>query len=118
MKLEIGFGKVDGYHIGKRNCLLTLEWGFSEFEGQEPYFSVCGNLWNNIQTDIIHGGQCLDSFLNEFKELKRNKTYMAIYKLWKKYHLKKKSVIPKDELKRIEMLYNYLKPYAIKERKN
>ena len=107
MVRTISFGKVDGYHIGKRNCLLTLEIGFREFSGQEPYFTVCGSLWNNIHTDIIRGGQCMDSLLDEYKGLRNNKLYMDILNLWKEYHLKKISDIPADVIEHISYIINH-----------
>lgn len=98
---KISFGKFDGYHNGKNNCLLVLEIGFREFTGQEAYFTVCGSLWNHLHTDIIRGGQCIDSLANEFPRLQKNPLYMEILDLWKKYHLKHISDIPADAVKRI-----------------
>ena len=101
MKKNYSFGKVDGYHIGKRNCEVVLNFGFQEFSGQEPYFSVCGELWNNLHTDIIRGGQCVDTLSEEFNSLANNKLYQEMLELWKAYHLMKKSDIPEKVLNRI-----------------
>lgn len=101
MKKDFSFGKVDGYHNGRRTCEVVLDFGFQEFSGQEPYFSVCGELWNNIHTDTIWGGQCVDSLAEEFKSLGRNKLYAEMLDLWKKYHLKKISDIPQSDVDRI-----------------
>lgn len=102
MKKEFTFGKVDGYNNGRRDCLVSLDFGFQEFSGQEPYFSVCANLWNRLHTDIIWGGQCVDDLKNTYKSLANNKLYCEMYDLWRAYHLKKKSEIPADVVKRIE----------------
>lgn len=86
-RVEISFGKVDGYKIGKRNCEVTLEVELRKDKEGRPVFSACGNLWNNLHTDIIWGGQCIDDLANEFPSLRRNKLYMEILDLWKKHHL-------------------------------
>lgn len=91
---EVSFGKVDGYGTGRRNCEIVLEVGFREFPGQEPYFTVCANLWNHIHSDIIMGGQCIDTLREQYKGLAKNRTYTEISDFWKKYHLKKISTIP------------------------
>ena len=104
MKKDFSFGKVDGYHNGRKQCEVILNFGFQEFSGQEPYFSVCGELWNNLHTDIIRGGQCVDSLAEEFKTLSRNKLYQEMLALWKAYHLKKKSEIPTEIVNRINEL--------------
>lgn len=104
MKKDFSFGKVDGYHNGKKSCEVILSFGFQEFRGQEPYFSVCGELWNNLHTDIIQGGQCIDSLSKEYKALANNKLYAEMEALWKAYHLKKKSDIPEEVVTRINEL--------------
>ena len=101
---KISFGKVDGYHNGRKCCEVVLEVGFSEFKGQEPYFTVSGRLWNHIRSDIIQGGQCVDDLAEEFKELASNERYMKIVELWKGYHLKRVSQIPADALERINAI--------------
>ena len=86
MKKVFKFGKVDAYNIGKRNCLVTVEVELKlDREGCEV-FTASGNVWNNLKTDIIQGGQCLDDLI-KFKELKYNKQLLLIHDLWKKYHL-------------------------------
>ena len=87
MVKKLFFGKVDGYNIGKRSCAVELEAGYREFLNQKPYFTVCGNLWNNLHTDIIQGGQCIDSLYKGYPELHNGK-YEVIMSLWKKNHLK------------------------------
>ena len=65
--------------------------------------SICGNVWNSTHSDIYMGGQCLDEMM-KFDELKRNETFLKLYKLWKLYHLKHD--IPKDVLNDIFALLN------------
>ena len=46
--------------------------------------SICGQVWNSKHTDIIAGGQCLDRM---YKFLKKDKIFIELYKLWKRWHL-------------------------------
>lgn len=82
MKKTFNFGKIDGYRNGRKTCEVAVEVELRETEkGKE--FSVCGKVWNHLHTDIIMGGQCLDSIAKYVK----NDTFKLIYKMWKKYHL-------------------------------
>ncbi len=103
MTKKIKFGKVDGYNIGRRNCEVEIEFGFREFPNQEPYFTVCAGVWNNLHTDIIEGGQCIDRIGN-YKSVGRNYLYKIIKNLWEKYHLKKYSEIPEADRHVIETI--------------
>ena len=94
MVKKFQFGKVDGYNNGRKNCAVELEAGFREISGQEPYFTVCATLWNNLHTDAIWCGQCVEELANEYKTLKNNGTYNLLLHFWKKYHLKNYSEIP------------------------
>jgi hypothetical protein len=82
-KKTISFGKVDGYNIGRKNCEVMLTMNLTE----DNCFSVSGELWNNLHTDIIRGGQCINALYNDFPELQQNKLYCEIMELWQKYHL-------------------------------
>ena len=106
MKKEFSFGKIDFDHVGKKRNLVTVEVclyhrggektfrevnGVREYTGEstpEYYeFTACGNVWNNLHTDIIFGGQCLDE-IDKFRfYLSNRKLWSEIYDLWKKYHL-------------------------------
>ena len=101
MKNRISFGKVDGYKSGKNNCEVVLDFGFQEFHGQAPYFSVIGYLYNHLHTDCIMGGQCIDGLAELFPRLGNNAKYLEIMNLWKSYHLKPIDQIPENVVKRI-----------------
>lgn len=101
MVKDFSFGKVDGYGNGRKTCEVVLSFGFREFSGQEPYFTVCGELWNNLHTDIIRGGQCVDTLAADFPALRRNGKYMEMKHLWALYHLKPVSKIPASVVERI-----------------
>lgn len=86
MRKVFNFGKVDAYMNGKRNCLVTVDVELKVNREGRDVFTASGNVWNNLKTDIIQGGQCLDDLI-KFRELKNNKQLLLIHDLWKKYHL-------------------------------
>ena len=88
MQKKISFGKVDGYNSGKKQCEVELEVRLNEKEEGKPVFTVSGTVWNIRHTDIIQGGQCIDTVWEEYgKQLKNKKLYKEIMTLWEKYHL-------------------------------
>ena len=86
MKKTFNFGKVDGYGNGRKTCLVTVDIELKNDEKGRPVFTASGDVWNNLKTDIIQGGQCLDSLI-QYKELKTNKLLKTIHDLWIKHHL-------------------------------
>lgn len=48
--------------------------------------SICGEIWNGNHTDIVCGGQCLDT-MNEYESLHNDPLFQKLYKLWKLHHL-------------------------------
>lgn len=86
MKRTFDFGKVD-YSNGtsvvtaKRNR-VTVEVKY-EKRGDEKVFSACGNIWNIAGTDVLCGGQCLDTIA----QYVHTPLFNEIYRLWKIYHL-------------------------------
>lgn len=88
MRKKFQFGKVDGYNNGKKQCLVELEVELKEREEGKPVFSVCGDVWNARHTDIIQGGQCIDTVWGQYSKQLTNRTlYKEIMELWQKYHL-------------------------------
>jgi hypothetical protein len=81
MKKVINFGKVDYNNIGKPINRVTVEVKFNDGK-----LSICANIWNGSNTDIVCGGQCIDT-LQEFDSIKNNELFTSIYRLWKLYHL-------------------------------
>ena len=108
MKRTFKLGKIATYGTRKINAVeITVE---LRNRGGEPTFtigenkeriptgkttpayvelSICGDVWNAHHTDIIMGGQCLDSiteyadqFTPECREI-----FWTLHSLWKKYHL-------------------------------
>ena len=82
MERTLEIQKVDGNKNGRKNCMVTVD-----LEFKNGNFSASADLWNFIQSDILMGGQCFDSLLQAYPELKENDLFMESYDLWKKYHL-------------------------------
>lgn len=59
----------------------------SGFTPEYMELSICGNVWNRIHTDIIMGGQCLDSLIPYVRYMNDRKTFYTIFNLWKNFHL-------------------------------
>ena len=105
MKKErvFSFGKIA--YQGKRKINeVTLEIGVRDWNGY-PEFTACANVWNNIHSDIVAGGQMVDDLYNEFPEIRHSILYETILRLWKKYHLKDVSNIPKEDKELICLLF-------------
>lgn len=85
LKKTFGFGKVDYWGHGRKDCQAEAEVELRDTENG-PELSVSGTVWNPRRTDSYMGGQCLDS-MAELPELKRDATFKEIHRLWKLYHL-------------------------------
>lgn len=81
------FGKIDYNRTGKKRNAVTLELTL-KIEGDKRIFTASGNIWNNIQTDILCGGQCIDDIYKEYaSQLQNPSLYKKIMELWEKWHL-------------------------------
>ncbi len=81
------FGKVDYNNNGKKANLVEIEINL-EFKDKKPVFTATGNVWNVRHTDIVMGGQCIDSIWEEFSgQIEMPSLYKEIMRLWKKWHL-------------------------------
>lgn len=83
MKKTFDFGKIDLNGRGRKINRVTVEIELRDRNGQLE-FTACGNIWNSKDTDILVGGQCLDT-IAEFKE--KDPVFQEIYRLWKSFHL-------------------------------
>lgn len=102
MEKTINFGKYDFNGNGRKENLVTIDLELKERENGKMVFTACGNVWNRIHTDIIAGGQCLDSILESLPSLKANKKYMEIVRLWKRWHLNDMNAGTVDQMQAIE----------------
>lgn len=84
MKTKIDFGLIDFYGDGKnKRNRVDVELELKETPNGEE-FSASANVWNSRHSDIICGGQCLDTLAPFFKN---NLLYIKILNFWEKYHL-------------------------------
>ena len=82
MRTTISFGKIDYNNIGRKNHLVTVDLELRETaHGIE--FSCCGDIWNTRETDIVRGGQCLDTIAKYVK----TPLFREILRFWRLYHL-------------------------------
>jgi hypothetical protein len=84
MKKKINFGKIAYNNPKIKNNLVTLDIELNYNKSDKPCFTASASVWNSKGTDIVTGGQCLDSLLPYFKN---NKLFNQIYRLWELYHL-------------------------------
>ena len=93
------FGKIDYMDRGRKDCPVSVTVELRECGGEKVVtrdgkstgehcnkyieFSVCGDIWNHLHTDIYCGGQCLDKIAKYVK----SPVFCQIYDFWKKYHL-------------------------------
>ena len=104
------FGKVDyNYYPGKKRrrineiCLeITL---YADRNGY-PEFTACADVWNNLHTDIVAGGQMIDELYNQFPRFHSNTIYKTIKELWEKYHCKDVSNIPDIDRQKMDLLFS------------
>ena len=81
-KKTLDFGKVDYNHTGRKANRVTVE--IELYEGTNgPVFSAVGNIWNQRGTDVLCGGQCLDTIA----EYVHGSKMREILRLWNAYHL-------------------------------
>ena len=81
MKKTLNFGKFDVEGTGRKENRITVEIEYTE--GEKKRFSVSANVWSRKNTDIIMGGQCLDSLTAYIND----PVFNEILRLWKLYHL-------------------------------
>lgn len=79
-KGKLYLGKCDGYGSGRKSCEAYLTYELTE----DGRFSAQGEIWNSSKTDIIQGGQCVDS-VRKFFPL--NQKARRIEAIWKRWHL-------------------------------
>lgn len=96
------FGKIDGYNNGRKTCEVKVKMDLTtKTAGEETYeaFSASAEVWNQIHTDIIMGGQCIDTLYREYASLRNDALFKEIHDLWKAYHLNDmKAGTPKQEV--------------------
>lgn len=81
MKRKISFGK---YAIGSMRKIneVVVELELRDTD-RGPEFSACCDVWNGSHTDIVRGGQCLDTV----QPYVNNPLFNEIVWLWERNHL-------------------------------
>lgn len=82
MKKVFDFGKIDFKGRGRKCNAVTVEMEYRE-DGDKKRFSVSAMVRNAFHSDIITGGQCLDSIAPYIHDSR----FPEILRLWKLYHL-------------------------------
>ena len=85
MEKTFKFGKIAYDSPNRKSNLVTVDVRLSEDKFGRPALGISDAIWNNLHTDIICGGQCLDD-LAEY-ELENQQLFNFLYAMWKKYHL-------------------------------
>lgn len=100
MKRTINYGKHDATGSGRRanEVTLTVSVEPSQYQSKErgsytegEHFSVCGDIWNARHTDIIQGGQCVDTIVKHYA---KDETSRNILRLWNVFHLQQMDAMP------------------------
>ena len=75
---------------GEMTFTVDRKTGEKTITGKTPVYtelSICGNVWNRRKTNILCGGQCLDTIAEYAAQLEDRDTFELLFDLWKKYHL-------------------------------
>lgn len=83
MKRNFDFGCIDFEGKGTARNRVTVEMEYKQ-DGEKKCFSVSANVWNTRHSDIICGGQCLDTIA---PYMNNNPVFSEILRLWELYHL-------------------------------
>lgn len=107
MKKTFNFGKIDFCGSGRKINLVTVtvelrrrggkttftidrKTGEKTITGKTPEYvelSICGDVWNARRSDIVCGGQCLDTIAEYRRQLSDPELFDTLHGLWTKYHL-------------------------------
>lgn len=82
MRKQLNFGKIDfeGRGIKSNSVIVEMEY---KTDGDKKRFSVSAEVWNSRRSDIVCGGQCLDTIAPYIND----PVFSEILRLWKLYHL-------------------------------
>lgn len=82
MKRNFDFGCIDFEGRGKARNRVTVEMEYKQ-DGDKKRFSVSASVWNARHSDIVCGGQCLDTIAPYIND----PVFSEILRLWELYHL-------------------------------
>lgn len=78
-----------------RNCKVFVTWEVSD----DGRFSMQAEVWNHIETDIIMGGQCVDTVADLFPHNKKLQRMRAIWERWHLNDMKAGSAVQEEYLR-------------------
>ena len=81
-KIFLGNIKYENPKIANNACYVEIT--YERKTENKWVFSASGEIWNKNRSDILCGGQCLDTLNDYFSD---DETFKVIYRLWKLYHL-------------------------------
>ena len=108
MKKVFNFGKIDYTGKGRKAYPVTVTVELRKRGGEKTFtvnpatkertytgnttpeyveLSICGDIWNTKKSDIVRGGQCLDTINKYRNQLTDKAVFDELYKFWKLYHL-------------------------------
>lgn len=82
MKRKFDFGCIDFEGRGTARNRVTVDMEYKK-DGDKKRFSVSASVWNTRHSDIVCGGQCLDTIAPYID----SPLYSEILRLWELYHL-------------------------------
>lgn len=84
MKCKLYLGKCRVDPKGWKVHDGFVEWELRQTKEGTLEFSASGEVWERDRSDIILGGQCLDTLMQLYP---KNKVLQMIHRLWEQYHL-------------------------------
>lgn len=81
LKDSLYLGKCDGYGNGRNTNKAYISW---EYDPNKGTFTMSAEVWNQRETDIIRGGQCVDEVAKMFPG---NRQAKRMVEVWKEWHL-------------------------------
>lgn len=82
MKRTFDFGFIDFENRGTARNRVTVEMEYKQ-NGDKKYFSCSASVWNSRHTNIVYGGQRLDTIA---QYMNNNPVFFEILRLWERYH--------------------------------
>ncbi|MBR3518256.1 MAG: hypothetical protein IKO10_18290 [Lachnospiraceae bacterium] len=90
MKTTLKFGKIDAEDRGCAINAVDINMELKTKDNGTQVFSASAKVWNGKHSDIIMGGQCIDTLLDELRNQLKEKGVLEemeeIGRLWKAYH--------------------------------
>ena len=83
-KRTFNFGKVAYWPTSRKSNSVEVRISLRKLDNRQFEFSACGDIWNCRHTDILSGGQNLDT-IHDY--IKNDAVFNEIYDIWRNFHL-------------------------------